>query len=332
MNSRARRLDPGDAAAAMAALARGLLRLRSAAVISAAAAISVLLPCGALAQPAAAPACELPRASGTTTHAVDVGGREREYMLVVPEGYDGRRPVPLVLTFHGSGSNPEQQLALSELPAAAGARGFVVVAPYAATPREAGGFTWNVPPAPGRPDDVAFTRAVIEDVGAKVCLDAGRIYASGFSGGARLSSTLACELDGRIAAIGAVGGLRHPADCDPGRAVPIIAFHGTADPVNPYEGGGPEYWGHGVEAAFEAWGAEHGGRGPSETAVAPSVARLAYAAADSRDAVVLYRLDGMGHVWPGSGYAFPSDVLGPASDAIDATQLMLDFFADRALR
>lgn len=281
---------------------------------------------------AASPGCGQAFEASTTTRSLVVDGGEREYVLVVPSSYAPDRPAPLVLTFHGSGSTPEQQLAISELPAAAEARGLIVAAPRAARPMPEGGFTWNVPPIATAPDDVAFTAAIIDDVAERLCLSRGEIYASGFSGGARLSSTLACELSERIAAIGAVGGLRHPAACEPARAVPVVAFHGTADPVNPYAGGGPDYWGHSVPAAFEGWAAAHGAGAVSEREAAAGVRRREYADASGEAAVVLYVLDGVGHVWPGSGFAFPVERLGPASDAIEATEIMLDFFAARRLR
>src|SRR6266404_291995 len=51
-----------------------------------------------------------------------------------------------------------------------------------------------------RPDDVAYVGDVIDDVAAQLCTDKTRVYATGFSGGARMSSLLGCMLNGRIAA------------------------------------------------------------------------------------------------------------------------------------
>ena len=48
---------------------------------------------------------------------------------------------------------------------------------------------------------------------------------------------LACTLSARITAIGAVSGEDLPGTCNPGRAVPLIAFHGTADPILYFNGG-----------------------------------------------------------------------------------------------
>ena len=72
---------------------------------------------------------------------------------------------------------------------------------------------WNVPVDSSRADDVAYVSDVIDHVSAQLCVDSARVYATGFSGGARMSSLLACKLNTRIAAIAPVAGLRWPAPC-----------------------------------------------------------------------------------------------------------------------
>jgi poly(3-hydroxybutyrate) depolymerase len=114
--------------------------------------------------------------------------------------------------------------------------GFIVVLPEAVTEFARGGTTWNIPFENGV-DDVAFVTNVLDAVGSAFCVDQSRIYAIGYSGGARLASQLACQIPDRIAAIGAVGGLRHPHDREgecrrAERTVPIIAFHSVDDPIN----------------------------------------------------------------------------------------------------
>ena len=79
-------------------------------------------------------------------------------------------------------------------------------------------------------------RRRIDHVSAQACVDASHIYATGFSGGARMSSLLGCGLGARLAAIAPVSGLRAPAATCPARPIPVITFHGLADPENPYEG------------------------------------------------------------------------------------------------
>jgi polyhydroxybutyrate depolymerase len=232
---------------------------------------------------------------GLSERHVTSGGVDRRFLVYVPRGYDHRSALPLVLTFHGSGGAPEGILAKSQLTALADAERFAIVAPASVGPR------WNVPPDPTKPDDVRFTADVLEAVGALICIEPARVYATGFSGGARMSSQLACDLSQRIAAIAAIGGIRFPGPCSAARSMPVLAFHGTGDLENPYAGGGEAYWGTSVERAIDGWG-QHNGCGPRrEQRIAPSIDRLAYGGGRCAD-VVLYRLDGFGHAWPGAIY------------------------------
>ena len=234
--------------------------------------------------------------SGVSERRLTSGGVERRYLVYLPAGYDGRAALPLVLEFHGSGGTAEGQLTTSQLSAVADAERFAIVAPQAVGQR------WNVPPDAAKPDDVRFVAEMLNAVERQVCIDRQRVYATGFSGGGRMSSQLACDLSERVAAIAAVGGLRFPGPCERARSMPVAAFHGTADTINPYDGGGQPYWGTSVEAAFDGWG-RHNGCGPRrESRVAASVVQLAYGGSGCAD-VVLYRIEGFDHSWPGAIYS-----------------------------
>jgi len=152
------------------------------------------------------------------------------------------------------------------------ADGFVVAYPQAAIPDRTG-FDWNVPGQPlvgGRavpkasPDDVAFLGRLIRELEQTACADPHRIYATGFSGGARMASQLACDLSDTIAAIAPVSGLRFPSPCRSTRPVPVLAFHGMEDHVDPYDGHGQAYWTYGVVEAATRW-AKHDGCTSSST-------------------------------------------------------------------
>ncbi|MDV7395600.1 hypothetical protein RZS08_29700, partial [Arthrospira platensis SPKY1] len=61
----------------------------------------------------------------------------------------------------------------------------------------------------------------------------------GMSNGGFMSHRLACELSDRIAAIAGVTGTMSSAtfdDCSPGRPVPVLQIHGTADLIVNYNG------------------------------------------------------------------------------------------------
>jgi polyhydroxybutyrate depolymerase len=254
------------------------------------------------------------------THTVESGGLMRAYAVYVPDGRDGARPTPVVLDIHGTGSNPAQELSISRLATAAEARGFIVLLPVAVVPHPAGGATWNVPPDPKLPDDERYLLDLLDDASQRYGLDSSRVYVTGFSGGARLGSEFAGRHADRIAALAAVGGLRAPIVDGP--PVPVIAFHGTGDPINPYQGGGPGYWGYGVERALASW-VERNRCG--EESVRANVAKRTWKSCDGATEVTLYRFDG-GHVWPGSSFAFPVERFGVMPHDIDATTVIFEFF------
>jgi polyhydroxybutyrate depolymerase len=271
---------------------------------------------------------------------IAVDGRERSVLVHVPPSADG--PVPLVLNLHGSRFTAAQQEGFSGMDATADAQGFVVAYPQAAIP--AGhGYEWHVPGQPlsgGRaapadaPDDVKFLAAVVQAIEKRATIDPKRVFVTGFSGGATMASQLACDLADTIAAAAPVGGLRFPSPCGARRAVSIVAFHGTSDPVKPYEGGDGPAWTYGVREGAEQWAAHDGcGGAIDESSPGPSVRRTRYTGCRDGATVVLYAVDGAGHEWPG-GPPLPDSVttpLGPQSSAVDANAVMWTFFTEHPL-
>ena len=51
------------------------------------------------------PGCGSPAVTGATTEMLDVAGAARQYRLAVPSEPTGKRPLPLILNFHGARSN-----------------------------------------------------------------------------------------------------------------------------------------------------------------------------------------------------------------------------------
>jgi polyhydroxybutyrate depolymerase len=215
-------------------------------------------------------------------------------------------------------------MALSDLWTLSEHRGFLLAAAEAIDHR------WNVPPEDTRASDVQFVSDLIDAVAREACVDTARFYATGFSGGGRMASQLACDLAPRVAAIGAIGGIRFPEPCAATRPVPVVAFHGTADDVNPYDGGGEPYWGTGVDDAINEW-ARHNGctRKVNESALG---LRRVLLSGDSCTDVVLYPIEGMGHTWP-SGITFdPAWARLPGSiEGTNANEVLWSFFEQHPL-
>ena len=188
-------------------------------------------------------------------------------------------------------------------------------------------YSGKYPPA-GAPSDVTFLTTLVRDLAGRYCIDLSRVYATGVSGGGRMASQLGCDASSVFAAVAPVAGLRYPSPCRASRPVPVIAFHGTADFIDPFDGFGSGSWTYSVPEAAHLWAShDHCAASPANTS--GHGYRLArYAGCSGGALVELYAIIGEGHEWPG-GPAMPSSVtgiLGPQSDAVSANTLMWDFF------
>lgn len=161
------------------------------------------------------------------------GGLNRSYRLHLPTGYSIKQPQAIILAFHGYGADVhdfERSISLSSL---ADREGFIVVYPQGSgrPPAWASGGA-NDPLV----DDVLFVSDLLNHLQTTLCIDTQRIYAVGYSNGGGMVGLLACKLAQRIAAFGAVSGAFYPTPggCHPGRSVPVLEFHGTADSVVSY--------------------------------------------------------------------------------------------------
>lgn len=303
--------------------------------------------------------CQRSLPAGVQTLQVRFGGVSYPVRVVVPAGVSRRATLPLVLDLHGSSSNGVNQAPISDLTALAGQQKFLVANPSGAIalapanpPLPDGSWAWNVPgvpttagqfpPADAR-DDVRFLKTVIDTMDRLGCVDDDRVFATGYSGGGRMASALACELSDTIAAVAPVAGLRagrpSPLDtsvpeiqsCNPKRPVPVITFHGDADAVNPLPGSSDLRWGYAVAVAVQTWARLNDCRqGPASRVVSEHVTEFSYSRCRGGADVEYYRVTGGGHTWPGT--AVDLSPLGVTTQEISATQLMWQFFEDHPKR
>lgn len=274
---------------------------------------------------------------GSTTLSLTENGYQRIVIVHLPRSSTDASPLALVLNLHGSGSTALEQEGFTSMNATANADGFIVAYPQALIP-DGTGFDWNVPGVPlvgGRSvpaksaNDVKFLTALVGVLEQKYCVNTSEIYATGFSGGAREVSQLACDDSGVFAAVAPVSGLRRPMLCPTTRAVPIISFHGSADLIDPFGGHGQEYWTYSVSAATKAWAHQDKCSTKSLTTTPVSgVALTTYVKCANGAKVELYAIHGEGHEWPGgrSLSSFITSLLGPQSNLVNANTLMWTFF------
>lgn len=293
----------------------------------------------ALALPAAADIGTDPKGvAGDFSKTVVVGGVTRSWLLHVPATYAAMRPAPVVLLLHGGGGRAAGiERSTGGFSALADRHGFIAVYPESRRGHWDDGRETVTDPT----DDVAFIGALLDALADEYKVDAKRVYAAGISNGGMMSMRLACELSGRFAAIATVGAnmpAALAASCRPARAVPVVMFSGTADPLMPYAGGrvfGPV--GGTVLSAPETaafWARSNGG---AEGSQARSLVD-----ADPGDGtttellefpgdVVLYRISEGGHTWPGGRQYAPARFVGKLSRDFSANDAIQAFFARHAL-
>jgi len=281
----------------------------------------------------AAPHYAATRLSGTLATSAR---QTREYILHVPATYDASKPAPLVISMHGADNWPSFQMSLTRWNDLADELGFIVVYPAG----EGGGpKTWHQDGerTPARMSDVVFISELIDRLGASYNIDRARIYANGLSNGGGMTFALSCTLAHRIAAFGPVASaVTLPIDwCPEPRPAPVVAFHGSADPVTPYEGAKVwlvPYPFPAIPQWIGAWARRNRcAPDPVDSRVAGDVRRREYTGCADDASVVLYTIDGGGHTWPG-GAELPAWLLGRTTRSIDATRMMWEFFRAHPLR
>ncbi len=85
-------------------------------------------------------------------------------------------------------------------------------------------------------DDLAFLRAVVDDVVARDHVDRGRAYLVGFSNGGFLAYRAACEDPAPYAGIAIVEGALLIPNCAPPRSTDLLLIHQRGDVTVPYDG------------------------------------------------------------------------------------------------
>lgn len=246
----------------------------------------------------------------TSTEMLIHDGKERTYLLSVPEAAAKRGHRPLVIALHPYPSSGRDMAELSKFSELAAKEGFVVAYPDGIN----GGF--NAMICCGDEDDVGFIKAIIEKVSKAHAIDRSRIYAAGISNGADLTYRLAVQLPGIFAAIAPVSGgmtgdwMKKTSGNLPETPVSLITFYGKRDKYQPVFDVGSKFW-------FEKLDC----RAAVSTLPGTDIEVTEGTCSDGSSAKK-YVLPDMGHAWPGGMKGYLAYPTAP----IDATQLIWQFF------
>jgi polyhydroxybutyrate depolymerase len=323
-------------------------------------------PTRAAGPPVPSPGCaKAPPASVTNQRQdIDVEGTSRWYLLTTPApttpsptaatkkaapGPGAAGPRPLVVDFHGLSEGAIIHSATSQFGALGQKDGFVALFPNGT----GSPVRWDTTDRPPANPDLAFVTAMLSQVESTQCIDTSRVYASGLSDGSFMVSLVACTMSHQFAAVGAVSGLQLPKPCRTSRRVPVIAFHGTADPILFFNGGigtatlnrvlgnggsgsssstttttqPVKLHGTGYPATVQAWAFKDGCNPKStDTKVASQVVVRSYTC-PAGTGVKFFIVLGGGHAWPGSKFSQEiSSITGFTTFQINATTQMWAFF------
>ena len=220
----------------------------------------------------------------------------REYVLYIPNSYDGTSAVPLLVNFHGFGGGASEFMSYADMRSIAETDTFILAYPQGSCLD--GSSHWNACPTGGDnksdADDFGFVESMINEISSQYNIDMERIYAAGYSNGGMMAYGLANYKSDLIAAVASVSGVMLDCTGPTSHPMPVVHLHGTSDGVLPYNGG--DGW-NSAQSTLEHW------INFNNTVLTPTVIsdnnieHYVYDQGDSLVSVEHYKYIGGDHVW-----------------------------------
>ena len=296
---------------------------------------------------------------GSYVFSLRFDGLTRSYRVHVPPAAATGKPLPVVFNLHGDTQNGQLEELQTQMDPNADLNGYLVVYPNGTrvskvlTPdpvAKQAQYGWNAGvccalPAIKRINDVGFLVKVIADVATRTPVNLRRVYITGISSGGMMANAMGAEASGHFAAISAIEGPVEIPTIHPTRVVPVMEFASTSDPIVPFNGT-PNKNPKLVLSALEGIGQWVKADGCSSIphdakpivgaagsiSAGETATQVTYGHCKDGASVVLWRLTGSGHVWPGSllntgprsGWILQG--VGEGTVLVDANQTMWNFF------
>lgn len=254
-------------------------------------------------------------------------GSNRQFYVYLPAGYTPDKPRPLFINMHGFTSTMSQQMTYTNFNATANLKDCIVVYPDGIQRRWNSGTNFGVV---SNVDDVGFLSKLIDRMILLYNADPSMIYSTGYSAGGFMSYRLACELTNRVSAIAPVVASMVEdtyASCTPARPISVIAFNGTSDGITNYNGFPGNF--RPITEVISSWANKNNCIVEAEEIQLPNivpndnstVTKFRHIGCDAETEVVLMRINGGGHTWPGS----TTIGLGNTNQDIKANDEIYDF-------
>ena len=243
--------------------------------------------------------------TNTSAQSIVHNGVNREYVLYIPNSYDGTSSVPLMLNFHGFGGSASDYMQEADMRSLAEADTFILIYPQGSCLD--GLSHWNACPLGGDnksdADDFGFVEAIINETSSQYNVDMERIYAAGYSNGGMMAYGLANYKSNLAAAVASVSGVMLECTGSTSHPMPVVHLHGTSDGVLPYNGSSD--W-NSAQSTLDYW------INFNNTITTPTVSidnsggmsieHYVYDQGDSSVSVEHYKFIGGDHVWFSATY------------------------------
>ena len=280
--------------------------------------------------------------TGAATRTINVDNKKRTYTTYIPsKSIIGTADINVLFVFHGTNQSGTYIRDITGFNPVADSRGFVVVYPEAL--KRNGSMQWDPTNGSGTAPvkDIDFIRSVIKQLEVILQGRVGKIYAAGFSNGSVMTQTVGCSINEvkGIAPVAAGMGDTMLARCTLTRKIPYIGFDGTILNNKVYEKSELVKY----EASVSHFALQNecstattttkipdNGKDGTATVVTLNTYRQIWdKPAACVPAMNYYRIEGGGHLWPGSTAYTSADLKqqdGKLTKDINATILIADFF------
>ncbi len=298
---------------------------------------------------ALASCCTAPRIKMTEQdRVIDVkhGGHTRIAIVHRPVNSEITVRVPLLIALHGGGGTAEGMIKLtrSRFNELADRHGFLVVYPQGLKK------SWNDDRADpisyahkNNIDDIGYLSKLIQIMRRDHNVDSGRVFVTGISNGGFMCFRVARELSGQVKAVAPVCATI-PQDSKENHIhappVSIVLINGTMDPLVPYDGGHVQVLNRNRGNIISTDETIRIFIGTNACSGVPRIDTLANIDPDDKtmtirntyvnpktgQKVVLVRIEGGGHTWPGGWQYLNRRMIGRTSRDFNAADEIWSFF------
>jgi polyhydroxybutyrate depolymerase len=278
-------------------------------------------------------------------YSIQFEGRTRTYIVHIPQNFK-EGLIPLLFCLHGGGGTAKGMISLTygRFNELSDSEGFIVVYPNAVeknwndgrTDKEAKSTKENI-------NDVGFILAIIDELSKKYNIDKTKIFSCGISNGGFMSCRLACDKSDVFSGVGilsATMGVDYYPKCNPSKPLKVIIFNGTEDPLVPYNGGNIEVFNKNrgkcisTDSLVDFWiKMNKCDNGPSIITVpdldpsdGTTVEKFTYPGCMNNSSLILFKITGGGHSWPGGKQYLGKKIIGNTCKDINACDEMWKFF------